>query len=184
MDSTIKYSHRINICFPELWIRKLVGMTIVQKQVPYFPVWAPALKGAQGSKKDIIKVCLLNNESRLSTGCQKSAETHQWLKLWAPGRSFGDIQYSLNIVNGKWKTNIALPILTDIFCLKPDSKRRTTHLKFDSAGIQTHEMWNMTDHACPWDAGPNHWAIRDFSLRIKVKTCRKAFTFIQLPFHL
>ena len=62
------------------------------------------------------------------------------------GTHSGTYSIHSTLLMGKLKTNIALPILTDIFCLKPDSKRRTTHLKFDSAGIQTHEMWIMTDH--------------------------------------
>ena len=34
----------------------------------------------------------VNNESCLSAGCQMSAGAHQWLKFWAPGCWFGEIQ--------------------------------------------------------------------------------------------
>ena len=44
-----------------------------------------------GSKEDIMIVCLLNNESRLSARCQTS--TLLWLKLWVRWCSFGEIQY-------------------------------------------------------------------------------------------
>ena len=63
----------------------LDSMKRVFCKLPYFPVWAPALKWPHGlgrnaeSKADIMIVCLLNNESRSSAGA------YQWLKSWAVG---------------------------------------------------------------------------------------------------
>ena len=42
---------------------------------------------SDGSKEDIMIICLLNNEFRLSAGA------HQWLKLWVPRCSFREIRY-------------------------------------------------------------------------------------------